>query len=92
MLKEKTIGAAEFKAKCLAILEDLDPSGIVVTKHGRPIAKVIPISPHGNERFIGSMKGRIRIHGDIYSTGLDWHAESGHTHSSSPAKRRAKHR
>jgi len=92
MFKEKQIGAAEFKAKCLAILEELDPNGIVVTKHGRPIAKVLPINPHGNERFIGSMKGKIRIHGDILSTGIDWHTESGHAHSGRPAKRRTTHR
>jgi hypothetical protein len=33
MFKEKSIAATEFKAKCLAILDDLDPN-IVVTKPG----------------------------------------------------------
>jgi prevent-host-death family protein len=70
MFKEKTIGATEFKSKCLAILDELGPGGIVVTKHGRPIAKVLPISPHGTEKFIGSMKGKIKINGDLFSTGI----------------------
>jgi prevent-host-death family protein len=92
MFKEKTIAATEFKARCLAILDDLEPNGIVVTKHGRPIAKVLPIKPHNNERFIGSMKGKIRVHGDLFTTGLDWDAESRHSHTGRAAKRRTKRR
>jgi prevent-host-death family protein len=92
MFKEKTIAATEFKAKCLAILDELEPNGVVVTKHGRPIARVLPINPHGNERFVGSMRGKIKIHGDIFSTGMDWNAESGHAHHRRPVKRRPKRR
>ena len=92
MLKEKTIGATEFKAKCLSILDELEPAGIVITKHGRPIAKVVPVSPHGNERFIGAMKDKIKIHGDIFATGMTWNAESRHSHISRHAKRRVKRR
>ena len=92
MFKEKTIPATEFKAKCLAILDDLDPNGVVVTKHGRPIAKVVPINPGGNERFIGSMKGKIQIHGDIFTTGINWDAESRYSHRRRAAQRRSKRR
>jgi prevent-host-death family protein len=90
MFKEKTIAATEFKAKCLAILDELGPNGIVVTKHGRPIAKILPVSPEGNERFLGAMRTKIKIHGDILTTGLNWNAESGHSHPRRPAKRRTK--
>ena len=90
MLKEKTIAATEFKAKCLAILDNLDPNGVVVTKRGRPIAKVLPVNPHGNERFVGSMKGKIKIHGDIFSSGIQWNAESGHSYGGRSVKRRPK--
>jgi prevent-host-death family protein len=92
MFKEKTIAVTDFKAKCLGILDDLGPDGIVVTKHGRPIAKVLPINPHGNDRFIGSMKDKINIRGNIFTTGIDWHAESGHSHRGRSPKRRSKHR
>jgi prevent-host-death family protein len=92
MIKEKAVSATEFKAKCLAILDDLDPEGIVVTKHGRPIAKVLPINPHGNERFIGAMKGKIKVHGDLFTTGMEWNAESGYSHRGRLAKRRTKRR
>lgn len=74
--KQKTLSATEFKAKCLRVLEELDPQGIVVLKRGRPIAKVTPISSGNNEKFFGCMKGKIKIKGDIFSTGVRWNAQS----------------
>jgi prevent-host-death family protein len=85
----KTISAAEFKAKCLRILDELEPGGIVVTKRGRPVARVLPASAADNKSLIGSMKGKIQIKGDIFSTGVAWDAESGYTHSGRRAKRRS---
>jgi prevent-host-death family protein len=73
--KEKTLTATEFKAKCLKILEELDSRGLVVTKRGRPIARVTPISGVSNHKFHGAMKGKIVIKGDILSTGIKWHAQ-----------------
>jgi len=61
--------AAEFKAKCLRILDELGPDGIVITKRGRPVAKVMPVIAVDNKKLIGSMKGKIQIRGDIFSTG-----------------------
>jgi prevent-host-death family protein len=58
-LKEKMLSASEFKAKCLRILDDLDPQGIIITKRGRPTAKVTPVSDVNNERFYGCMKGKV---------------------------------
>lgn len=74
--KDKTITATEFKAKCLRILEELGSQGIVILKHGRPIAKVIPFSSVDNQKLIGSMKGKIKIKGNILSTGTKWDAQS----------------
>lgn len=73
--KTKTISATEFKAKCLQIFDQLDAEGIVVEKRGKPVAKVMPIRSNNSE-WIGSMKGQIKIHGDIMSTGIKWDAES----------------
>jgi prevent-host-death family protein len=89
MIKDRTISATEFKAKCLSILEHLDSRGIIVTKHGRPLAKVLPARPHSNERLIGSMKGRIGINGDLFSTGARWDADARHPHRRRAVKRRA---
>lgn len=71
----QTVNASKFKEQCLSILENLDPEGIVITKHGKPLARLIPISSECGE-LIGSMRGKIKIHGDILSTGVKWDAES----------------
>lgn len=71
----KSINAAKFKEQCLSLLDNLDSDGLVVTKRGKPVAKVIPIASDC-AGLIGSMKGKIGIHGDILSTGLHWDAQS----------------
>jgi len=73
--KTQTISATEFKAKCLQIFDHLGADGIIVEKRGKPIAKVTPIKSNNSE-WIGSMKGEIKILGDIMSTGESWDAES----------------
>jgi prevent-host-death family protein len=71
----RTIGAAQFKEKCLALIESLRPEGIIITKHGKPVARVLPIETASAE-LLDSLKGRLRILGDILSTGQKWDAES----------------
>lgn len=70
-----TIGATEFKQKCLALLDRVGPDGIVITKHGKPVAKLIPME-RGSADLIGSLAGKIKVHGDIRTTGVSWDAES----------------
>ena len=72
--RPKIIGAAEFKARCLRILDEIDSDGLVITKHGRPVARLVPYDLPPDE-LIGCMKGRIEVVGDIMSTGIRWHAE-----------------
>ena len=38
----KTIGAAKFKEQCLALMDQLDREGLVITKRGKPVARLIP--------------------------------------------------
>ncbi len=71
-----TINATGFKARCLHLLDHLGPAGLVVTKHGRPVARVLPYEA-SLSRFVGSMAGEIEVHGDLESTGLSWHAMEG---------------
>jgi len=71
----KKIDASKFKEHSLSILDSLEPEGIVITKHGKPVAKLIPIQEH-SANLIGSMKGKIKIKGDIFSTGVRWNAQS----------------
>jgi prevent-host-death family protein len=71
-----TINASKFKEQCLFLIDHLDADGIVITKHGKPVAKVLPIAS-GCAHLIGALKGKIRIHGDVLSTGLEWDAGKG---------------
>ena len=64
----KTIPATQFKAQCLSLLDRVGPDGIVITKHGKPVAKLIPIGME-SAGLIGSLKGRLTIKGNILSTG-----------------------
>ena len=84
----KTMPAARFKEQCLAILDAVDPEGIVITKRGRPVAKLVPIESDSGS-LIGSLSGKLRITGDVLSTGLRFDAESGHTRPSARARRHA---
>ena len=70
----KTMGAAKFKEQCLALLDRLDAEGLVITKHGKPVARVVPYEREFNE-VIGSLRGKIEVRGDILSTGVRWNAE-----------------
>jgi antitoxin (DNA-binding transcriptional repressor) of toxin-antitoxin stability system len=69
------VNASKFKEQCLAILDNLGPEGIVITRHGKPVARLIPESSNCAD-LIGSMAGKIKIVGDVMSTGLSWDAES----------------
>jgi prevent-host-death family protein len=71
----KYVPAGKFKESCLALLDSVDPEGIVITKHGRPVAKLIPFTAD-SAGLIGSLAGKVRITGEIESTGIAWHAES----------------
>ncbi len=82
----KSIAAAKFKEQCLALLDRADPDGIVITKHGKPVARLIPAGNHC-AGLIGSLKGKLKIKGDIVSTGLKWNAQSRHARPASRSRR-----
>ena len=71
----KSIGAAKFKEQCLSLLDQLDAEGLVVTKHGKPVARVLPYASEGSE-LIGSLRHKIKIKGNVLSTGLTWNADA----------------
>ena len=71
----RTMGAAKFKEQCLALLDRLDAEGLIITKHGKPVARVLPYEREFNE-IIGSLRGKIEVRGDIVSTGVRWNADA----------------
>ena len=55
------VSAAEFKATCLELMDRVRETGVeyVVTKHGKPVAKLVPYSNPEKKPFFGSMKGTV---------------------------------
>jgi prevent-host-death family protein len=62
-----TIAAGEFKSKCLKLLDEVAETRqtLVITKHGRPVAQVVPMPPAVDP--FGAMRGSATILGDIIS-------------------------
>jgi prevent-host-death family protein len=75
----RTINASEFKARCLKLMDEVNETGeeIIVTKNGRPTARLVPYRPTPGTWF-GADRGIIRILGDLDEP-LDvvWEAEHG---------------
>ncbi|MCZ4495906.1 MAG: hypothetical protein JWM25_489 [Thermoleophilia bacterium] len=70
----RTVAISEFKATCLALLEEVRVTGepLVITKRGVPIAQVGPPSlQDAPRRRLGGLAGRIRIIGDIVEPASD---------------------
>jgi len=62
----REIAAGEFKAKCLALLDEVNETGqeLIITKRGKPTAKLIPFRPLKKRSFIGRLEGIMKINGD----------------------------
>jgi antitoxin (DNA-binding transcriptional repressor) of toxin-antitoxin stability system len=69
------INASKSKEQCLALLDHLDPEGLIITRHGKPVAHLTPVASSCAD-LIGSMKGKFRIKGDLLSAGIKWNAQS----------------
>ncbi len=60
----RTISAADFKAHCLALLDEVSTTRepLIVTKRGKPVAKVVAIEPHADHK---PLRGSVRFVGDV---------------------------
>jgi prevent-host-death family protein len=67
-MKTKTMAAGEFKAKCLKVMDQVQArrESVVITKRGKPVAKLVPIDV-ADDPIFGFMKGKGKIVGDIVS-------------------------
>ncbi len=65
----KTIGAGAFKAKCLALIDEVHAHGgeVIITKRGKPMAKLTPLGERKSESLFGALKGQLKTVGDIVS-------------------------
>jgi prevent-host-death family protein len=64
----RSIPAGEFKAKCLALMDEVERTGepLVITKRGKPVARLVAERPRPGSLF-GLMKDSVVIKGDIIS-------------------------
>lgn len=73
----RQMAISKFKAECLSVMEDVRVSGrpLLVTRFGKPVAEVVPVTPEKRGNWLGCMKGTGTIVGDIISpTGAKWEA------------------
>ncbi len=69
----KEINASEFKARCLAILDEVALTGEAVTilKRGKPVAQVVPHIPRKGRYPQDALAGTVQILGDIVTPALN---------------------
>lgn len=81
MDKNKHVAAADFKANCLRLMDEVarERRPITITKRGKPVAKLVPVEQEPRDLF-GYMAGTAKICGDIIGPieDLEWtgHAEN----------------
>jgi prevent-host-death family protein len=68
-MKQRTVSVTEFKAKCLALLDEIGERGgtITITKRGRPLATVGPVRRKAWKSSEGSLVGKITVPDDLES-------------------------
>ncbi len=73
------IQVSKFKATCLAVLARVGQTRepILVTRRGKPIARILPPAANPAGNWLGSMRGSVEVHGDIVAPACeesDWEA------------------
>lgn len=73
-----TVPAGKFKAQCLKLMDEVAASrrAIVITKRGRPIAKLVPMEATPPASLFGCMRGTVIARDDLLSTGERWEADA----------------
>ena len=73
----KTMAAGKFKDLCLKTLDEVaaTKSTIVITKRGRPVAKLVPCGPEATSRRRGLAGSILKETGDPFGTGERWDAD-----------------
>jgi prevent-host-death family protein len=65
----KTVTISEFKARCIAIINEVSQthSTVIITRRGIPVSRLEPVNDSTLERVLGKM-GKMTIQGDIIHT------------------------
>ena len=78
----KTVKISDFKARCLAFIDEVERSGqgLTILKRSRPVAQVVPVVPREGRYPQDTLAGTVEILGDIVSPVLPasaWEAQRG---------------
>ena len=76
MTEDRTVNATDFKARCLALIDQvgIDRVPLTITKHGRPVARLVPLDQPTGRSTMGSVRILTDNDDDLFSTGADWDA------------------
>jgi len=70
------ISVSDFRQQCLALMDHLPLEGILITRHGHPVARLLPVHPASCADLIGSVPILKDDHDDLLSTGERWEADA----------------
>lgn len=73
----RMIKVSEFKAKCLAVIDEVERTRqpVVITKRGKPVAELVPHKAKKKQELFGLLKNELFIEGDIISPiDVEWEA------------------
>ena len=67
----KTVIISEFKAKCISILKEAQRTRkpVIITRRGKPVARIEPIVEDAPRRQLGALRGRMQVTADIVHVG-----------------------
>ena len=65
----RQMAAGQFKAKCLRVMSEVQQTReeILITKHGKPVVKLVPVEPDEPSSLLGYLQGTVQVTGDIVS-------------------------
>lgn len=76
LVMEREIPISEVRERLLSLVDDLPRDGVIITRHGSPIARLTPVHT-ATAGLMGSLKGIVTDpDDDLFSTGERWDAES----------------
>ena len=76
-MTQTKISASEFKAHCSEVIDRVSNGhgSVVITKHGKPVAKLVAVEEKEHESLFGFAKGHVKVQGDIMAPiDADWEA------------------
>lgn len=69
------ISVSDFRQQCLTLMDQLPAEGILITRHGHPVARLLPVRPASCAELIGTVPILADETDDLFSTDEHWESE-----------------